>query len=143
MLNDMYSHVTGNEEEEREYFNRIILEAENYVKIHFATEERIMAATRFSGYAEHKIAHDLFISTVDKYISDFSSGRRLSLYSFTQSVKDWVLSHIAVMDKQYFVYIKKIATQKSNGRLSITSDDIQPAANTKRDKSHNSQRQIA
>ena len=121
LVNDMYRHVTGNFEEEQEYFNSIIQESENYIKVHFATEEKIMEAAKYSGYAEHKKAHDEFIVTVEKYIANFSSGKRLSLYSFTQSLKDWVLSHIAVMDKQYFSYLSKIANRNTNAKLGDTS----------------------
>ena len=129
LVNQMFSHVTGNEEQENIYFNKIILEAVNYIKVHFSTEEKIMRTTGFSGYGEHKRAHDNFILTIAKIATDSSSGKRLSLYAFTKFLKDWILSHIAVMDKQYFVYLKHIATHKSNGKFSITLADIQAAIN--------------
>jgi len=124
LVNDMYNHVTGNEEEEREYFKKIIQEAVNYVKVHFATEEKIMRAIKFQGYAGHKKAHDSFILTVVENIRDYESGKRVTLSSFTHFLKDWILTHIAIMDKQYFDYFMKIATRKENNQLSITSADI-------------------
>ena len=120
LVNDMHNHITGNEEQEREYFDMVIGEAEKYIKIHFDTEEKIMAAANFTGLAEHKKAHDNFIATVEKYVSDYSAGKRLSLYSFTQSLKDWALSHIAVLDKQYFVHLQKIAARKTHGKLKVS-----------------------
>ena len=136
LVNEMHRHVTGDPEEEQEYFNKVVHETEKYVKIHFATEEKIMIAANFSGYAEHKMAHDKFIITVKKYISDFSTGKRLSLYSYTQFLKDWVLSHIAVMDKQYFVYFKHVATNKNIEKLNITLKDIQSDINTQKDEAY-------
>jgi len=130
----MFNHVTGNEEEEREYFKRIILEAVQYIKVHFTTEEKIMKATKFSGYMEHKICHENFNHNVAKTISCSTTGNRLSLFSFTKFLKDWILSHIAVMDKQYFVYLRKIATCKDDGKLSITMNDIHSAINNKKNK---------
>ena len=124
LVNDMFSHVSGNEAEEHTYFNKVIQEAVKYVKIHFATEEKIMIATKFEGYIDHKRAHDKFVITVAENIKDYQAGKRLTLSSFTRYLKDWVLSHIAVMDKQYFEYFKKIATRKEDGSLSITSADI-------------------
>ena len=129
LVNEMFNHVTGNEEQEQQYFNKIIQEAVKYIKIHFSTEEKIMLATKFSGCQEHKRAHDNFILTVVNIVSDSTSGKRFSLYSFTKFLKDWILSHIAVMDKQYFTYLKQIATHKVNGKLSITSADIQSVTN--------------
>ena len=124
LVNEMFNHVSGNEAQEREYFNKIILEAVNYIKVHFATEEKIMKTTGFSGYSEHKLAHENFIVTVVETINDFKYRRHVSLLSFTKFLKNWILSHIAVMDKQYFEYLRKMATRKADGKLSITSADV-------------------
>jgi len=124
LVNDMFNHVTGNNVQEYEYFNRVIQEAVRYIKLHFATEEKIMLATNFSGYLEHKRKHDSFVVTVADSINDFRYGKRFTLYAFTKFLKDWVLTHIAVMDKQYFEYIKFVATRKANGKLSVTRADL-------------------
>jgi len=124
LVNKMYNHVSGNEKEERAYFKKIIQEAVDYVKVHFATEEKIMRAVKFDGYAAHKRAHDSFILTVVDNIREYESGKRVTLSSFTHFLKDWILTHIAIMDKQYFDYFMKIATRKANNKLSITSEDI-------------------
>jgi len=124
LVNDMYNHVVGDEAAERAYFQKVIQQAVNYVKIHFATEEKIMLATKFLGYAEHKRAHDSFILTVVENIQAFNTGKRMTLATFTHFLKDWILTHIAIMDKQYFDFFMKIATRKANRKLSITSADI-------------------
>jgi hemerythrin len=124
LVNDMFHHSTGNDKEEREYFNLVIQKAVKYIKIHFATEEKIMRAIKYPGFAEHKMAHDLFVLKVIENIENYEIEKHHTLYSFTKFLKDWVLSHIAVMDKQYFTYIKQIATRKADNKLSITSEDI-------------------
>ena len=124
LVNEMFNHINGNEVQERNYFNRVIQEAVKYVKVHFATEEKIMLATNFSGYAEHKKEHDSFVITILNNVKDFEAGKRLILVNFTRFLKEWILSHIAVMDKQYFKYFKGIASRKDNGRLSINSADV-------------------
>ncbi|MCL2066973.1 MAG: bacteriohemerythrin [Treponema sp.] len=124
LVNDMFNHAVGDAAVERVYFQSVIQKAVNYVKIHFATEEKIMIATKFSGYREHKKAHDTFVLTVVENIRDFEAGRKFSLSTFTKFLKEWVLTHIAIMDKQYFEYFKKIASRKADGRLSITSADV-------------------
>jgi len=112
LVNDMFNHVTGDEKEEREYLDKVIQEAVKYIRVHFATEEKIMRATNFSGFLEHKNSHSLFIFTIIDNINDFNDGKRINLYNFTKYLKNWVLSHIAVMDKQYFEHLKKIAAVK-------------------------------
>ena len=124
LVNDMFNHVTGKEAQERDYFNMIIQEMIKYVKNHFSTEEKILLATKFSGYAEHKKEHDTFIFTVVGNIQDFQAGKRFILSNFTRFLRDWILSHIALMDKQYFEYLKKVATRKADGKLSINLKDV-------------------
>jgi len=124
LVNDLFNHVTGDEKQELEYFNKVINQAVEYVKVHFATEEKIMRATNFSGYSEHKKAHEGFIYNIVCNVRDYQETKRISLYSFTKFLKEWVLSHVALMDKQYFEYFSKIATRKADGKLSITPEDV-------------------
>ena len=124
LTNDLYNHCVGDAESERIYFRQVIKGAVDYVKVHFATEEKLMIKTKFAGYAEHKRAHDSFVLTVLDQVKYFEESKIVSLLSFTNFLKDLVLTHIAISDKLYFEYFKKIATRKSDGRLSISWDDI-------------------
>jgi len=117
LINDLYNHFTGNEEEERDFQKKVFEQMEKYIKVHFATEEKILNTTKFPGYALHKVAHDDFVVNYENAIRDFESRKRFSIAVFTRFLKDWVLSHIAVMDKQYFEYFKTIATRKTNENL--------------------------
>lgn len=127
-VNDLYNHATGKEQEERTYFAAVIQQAVEYVKVHFATEEKYMLATKFPGYKEHKKCHDDFTLTVIKSVKDFEAGKRLVLTTFSKFLKDWILSHIAVVDKQYSDYFRKIATRKEDGKLSITPEDVRASS---------------
>jgi len=119
LVNEMYNHVSRDEEQDREYFNKIIREVVTYIKIHFSTEEKIMVAAEFSGYAEHKKIHDGFILSVTDKIGDLSAGKRLSLFSFTRFLKNWALSHIAVTDKEHFEFLRKNTCIKDDGKTGI------------------------
>ena len=143
LVNEMFRHVSGNEKQEYNYFTNVIEKAADYIKVHFSTEEKIMLTTKFLGYSAHKRVHDSFIVTVNEHIMGLSSGKRLSLFSFTKFLKEWVLSHIAVMDKQYFEYLRKTATRKANGKLTINSEDVQSAVNANRSSALGRMQQIA
>ena len=123
-VNDIFNHATGNEREERLWFKDVIQQAVAYVKEHFTTEEKYMIATKFPGYAAHKKAHDEFTMTVVKSVKEFESGKRLVLEKFASFLKDWVLSHVAIMDRQYSDYFRRIATRKADGKLTISALDI-------------------
>jgi hemerythrin len=120
LVNDMFYHATGNKEQEHEYFNKVIQKVVQYLKTHFETEEKLMRAIHYPGYAEHKKVHDGFILNVHYNIWNFETEKRYNLLSFTKFLKNWVLSHIGVMDKQYNLYFKKmIAPRKTVRRLKI------------------------
>jgi len=118
LVNEMYNHVTGDEIQEYEYFNKVVQEAIKYARIHFATEEKIMLVAKIPGYDIHKKAHNSFILAVANNISNYKTGKKFNLFIFTKFLKDWVLSHIALMDKQYFEQIKILpAAEKLMGTI--------------------------
>jgi len=112
-VNDMFLHKTNSEEEERVYLSNILNKTVDYIKTHFTSEEKIMKAANFAGYAKHKHNHNRFAIDVFETIYDFCSGRRVSLHNYTRFLKDWILSHIAIMDKQNFEYIKRMSVCRS------------------------------
>jgi hemerythrin len=124
IVNDLYSHSTGNETEEMFYFKDVIHQAVEYIKNHFQVEEKLLIATKYPGYVEHKKAHDQFTLTVVTSAKDFESGKRMVLEKFAHFLRDWILSHIAVMDQDYATYLRKIATRKADGKLSVGMVDI-------------------
>ena len=128
LVNEMHQFASGNASKENFHFKRGLQEAVKYARIHFSTEEKIMIAAKFSGYTEHKKAHEKFILSIIEFIKDYEAGKRLTLSTFTRFLKDWIFSHIACMDKVYFEHLKKMATRKEDGRLSIKLDN---PANTK------------
>jgi hemerythrin len=101
--------------EEMAYFKKVIQQAVWYIKEHFSTEEKMMIATKFPGYLEHKKAHDEFTMTVVKSVKGYESGERLVLQKFASFLKNWVLTHIPIMDKQYAVYFEKVPIEKLIG----------------------------
>ena len=105
---NLLNYNIKNEEEEEAYFRDLIAEVVEYIKVHFATEEGIMLAIQFPGYAEHKRTHENLILTVVRSIKDYESGNRLVPVNFSNFLRKWILTHIAVMDLKYIDYCKKI-----------------------------------
>lgn len=125
IVNDMFSNVCGDDKKEYNYFCIVIKDLVKYVNNHFADEERILNATKFPGFDEHKNLHRMFTAKIAQIIKEYKPGsRQHNLSSIARFLKEWILSHIAIVDKQYFEYFRKIATRKEDGRLSITKADI-------------------
>jgi hemerythrin len=107
LVNDLFNHSTGNRNEELFYFKEVIQTVVEYIKTHLSTEEKLLAAVKFPDYTIHKKVHDEFTLEVIKSAKNFESGKRLVLEKFAYYLKDWILTHIAVMDKKYVPYFKK------------------------------------
>ena len=124
LINNMFNHSSGDAKKEREYFTSIVHQLIEYVKLHFQTEEKLMIATKFPDYHEHKAEHDSFTLHVISVVKNYTGNNRLTLLDITKFLKDWVLSHVAVMDQKYFVYFRKIAVRGADGKLKITRESV-------------------
>ena len=123
---NLLNETPKNEEEECEYFKGVIGQVVDYIKIHFATEEGVMLATRFPGYEEHKKAHEEFILTVVKSIKDYEAGNRQVLVNFSNYTKKWVLTHITLLDVKYIEYFKRITIRKKDVKMYIRGLEVVP-----------------
>jgi hemerythrin len=74
---------------------------EEYTRIHFATEERLLRACGYDGYERHKEYHDWMVQkTIGLQLSYRLGEGDLSseMFSF---LKNWWIGHIQKIDKQY------------------------------------------
>ena len=124
LTNDLYNHCVEDAESERMYFKQVIKSAVEYINVHFSTEEKLMLKTSFPGYAEHKKQHETFVLNVLERVKVFEETKVISLLNFTHFLKDWTLAHIAISDKQYFEYFKKISSMKNDGTFDFSSSNI-------------------
>jgi len=106
-VNDMYNHIAGNEEAEQAYFKKIIQQIFEHIRTNFATEEKILLVTKFPDYIEHKSAHESFILTLIGNMKDVETGKKMNLTAFIHFLRDWILTHIAIMDRQHFEFLRK------------------------------------
>ena len=123
-VNELFNHVTGDEEEERVYFDGVIQQALEYVSVHFVTEEECMRAENFPGYAVHHMAHNEFKMAIIKSVNGFKAGEKLVLVEFARFLENWVLTHVAEMDKKYSLFFRKTGALKHNGKLSSALEEI-------------------
>jgi len=102
LVNTMLEQVDDGHLQERESFNAITAGIVSYVGNHFMTEEKIMLDAKLSGYDAHKKEHDNFKLAFAEYIRNYESGNEFALPKFTKFLKEWILSHIAQVDKRCF-----------------------------------------
>jgi len=97
-------------EKTRQKFRESIQSAVSYVQVHFSTEEKLMDKTDYPGTNAHKLEHKKFIQKVLENIKAFEEGKTFVPNAFVRFLKDWILEHIAIQDRQmglHFLQLKK------------------------------------
>ena len=85
----------------------VLAELSNYTKTHFLHEEETMKKYDYPGFAEHKKAHDEFISRLNETQSKHQSGSaRLGIPIFTM-LTSWITNHIQKVDRNYSEFFIK------------------------------------
>jgi hemerythrin len=89
----------------------------DYINYHFSAEEKMLERIHYPELTEHKKQHAILAKQVLHNIRLFEEGRAFIPNSFVRAMKDWILTHIAVMDKRYVEYIA--ALKKTGGLRTV------------------------
>ncbi|MDR3146383.1 MAG: bacteriohemerythrin, partial [Treponema sp.] len=109
--NDLYESCLAGDKAARKHFHITIHKTVNYIKNHFATEERIMEKIKYPGLMEHKREHESFVKQVFDDVKNYESGKKYVPNVFVRFLKDWILTHVALVDKKYADYILTLKKQ--------------------------------
>ena len=78
-----------------------------FVAKHFKTEEDLMVAHHYPGYAAHKEAHDKLVETALGLQKQVHAGETQLSAATTAFVRDWLTGHIPHMDKPYGPFLNQ------------------------------------
>jgi hemerythrin len=123
VTNKLFKGCLRGDDEARRYFMKTIHEAVSYVKYHFSTEEKIFERINYPNMAAHKAQHQEFVKEVIREVTSFQEGRKFVPNKFVRFLKDWILTHIAVSDKQYAVYLAELKKQGKLYNFSIKNKE--------------------
>jgi hemerythrin len=113
MTNTLYKGCLGGPATAEAYFREAILGTVDYVKYHFATEEKLLEQVQYPGLGEHKKQHQGFVLKILEEVQNFHQGKKFVPNTFVRYLKDWILSHIALVDTQYAAYILSLKKDKN------------------------------
>lgn len=85
---------------------KVLKDCVDYVKTHFALEEKLMLQSGFLGYSEHKKAHNEFSQTILKTARDLETKNYTNALKFVMFLHDWILQHISYEDKKFAPCVK-------------------------------------
>jgi hemerythrin len=86
---------------------------EDYVVYHFGVEEGYMKELGYPGYPGHKAQHEIFMENfrgLKEKLPALEGGRKPGSYDLSvetnQLVVDWILEHIAKVDKKLGAFLR-------------------------------------
>jgi hemerythrin len=121
LTNELYKACLKSDAAGKELFKVAIKAAVDYVKFHFSAEEKLLENVDYPQIVVHKKQHEEFIMKVLAEAKNFEEGKKFVPNVFVRFLRDWILSHIAVMDKKYAAYIFDL---KRQGTLCETLEKI-------------------
>ena len=72
-----------------------------YAATHFREEERLMLASHFGGYKQHKASHDAFTEKCEITYVRIDNLPIAEALKFAHFLRDWIQTHIAHEDRLY------------------------------------------
>jgi hemerythrin len=126
MANRLYMACRGGDAAAKAFFREIVHEAVDYVRFHFSTEEKILERISYPDIAPHKKQHEDFVKEIIRQVQSFEEGKKFVPNLFVRYLRDWVLTHIAVSDRQYSDYLINL---KKQGILFTAGSNTREPAN--------------
>ena len=78
----------------------------DYARTHFKEEETILLKAKYPDLASHKKEHFNFMFEVVNIVKEVKEGKTAPV-ELAMLLKNWLLNHIAVTDKQYVPYLNE------------------------------------
>jgi hemerythrin len=118
LTNELYACCIAGTDEVQACFRDAIRGAVDYVKYHFAAEEKILENVQYPGIAAHKKEHEIFVMKILSGVKEYEEGKKFVPNAFVRFLRDWILAHIAVEDRKYADYIQELKKQNALPRQS-------------------------
>lgn len=82
-----------------------------YAHTHFATEEKLFEKSGYPQRLEHVRQHNDFIMKVSSRFDKMKKGELVLSVDIARYLRDWLINHVMISDKQFLPYIKEIRVE--------------------------------
>jgi hemerythrin len=109
ICNELFEFSGADEIDQEEFFKKTS-ELGDYALYHLSTEEELFEKTEYPEAANHKNIHDIFRTKIKEYINqvrDESLDKKELAATIADFSGNWLVNHIAGMDKQYTEHFNK------------------------------------
>jgi len=79
----------------------VLTELLDYTRTHFTAEEKVLEKFGYTGLAEQKKEHGIFIAKIVEMQQKAAAGSLTVSMEASQFLRDWLTNHIMVVDKKY------------------------------------------
>ena len=82
-------------------FTQILGELNNYIRVHFLTEEEVMKTYHYEEFENHKKIHDQFKDLVQEITNDQSKNELILMDVIIKQIYNWLVNHVLVQDQKF------------------------------------------
>lgn len=107
---DIASKTLANAKRQK-IFNKVVMGAMEYTREHFSTEERIMEKFGYAHLTDHIKQHRTFIEMIARRHKENQSGDTHAAVHLVEDLKEWLVSHIAIEDRNIRIGLKDHLTE--------------------------------
>lgn len=106
-VNELFNACNGGKG--KEYIDDVIKYLQDYVVLHFTSEEKLQKQNGYPQYEAHKAQHEQFIKDflALKEKIDKNGITGLTIVQLNQVLVDWLINHIRKSDKALGLYLKE------------------------------------
>jgi len=108
LANHLFAACSAKDDVLQKTFKEAMHSMVDYVHFHFSAELKLLHAVDYPDYHNHKKHHDDLIKEILTAVKDYDEGKKFVPNHFVRTLRDWILSHIAVCDKAYSYYIRDL-----------------------------------
>lgn len=106
-VNELFNACSGGKG--KEYIDNVIKYLQDYVVLHFSSEEKLQKQNSYPVYESHKAQHEQFIKDFlalkEKIEQNGVTG--LTIVQLNQVLVDWLINHIRKSDKAFGAYLRE------------------------------------
>jgi len=114
LTNKLYHACLNRKEDMDTTFKTAMSRLVEYVRYHFSDEQTLLKRIKFPNYMEHKKEHNDLIKEILEAAKKYNAGISIVPNQFVRTLKDWIFSHIAVLDR---IYADFVLDQRARGLL--------------------------
>ena len=91
-------------------FHATMRRVADYIRLHFATEQKLFKLIDYPDSLEHKNEHDILVYKVIKTLKEYQWDKNFVPLDFVKFLKEWVINHVAKSDQKYAAFYRRART---------------------------------